>query len=166
MTVPVTVGDADQVVIGPGTLFVAAVGTAEPTTIAGVTGASAWREVGWTDDGTAFTQDTTTEGIEVEEEFFPVKYATTTIVAKVGFAMKQATRRNLALALNQGAAAANDTTQLTPATPGAEVRVSIALITPDDALFWYPRAFQTGSVNLNFQKAPDATLIPVEFSLE
>lgn len=166
MPVSVLTGNPDDVLLGPGVLFCAPLGTSEPATIAALTGASAWREVGWTDDGSVFSQTTEAPGIEVEEEFYPVKYATTTVTCTLAFAMKQVNRKNLALAMNAGANAANDATVFEPVTPGNEVRIMLALVSQDDALWIFRRCFQTGSVEMNFQKAPDARLIPVTWGIE
>lgn len=164
---PVLTGDPDQVQIGAGSLYVAAVGTSDPANVAAVTGASAtFREVGWTEDGSKISFQTTSENIEVEEEFYPVKTSVTAVVATVAFEMKQSTRRNLALALNIGHNEANDDTLLEPLTPGSEVRVKLIHITDAGGMYIFRRCFQTGNIELANQKAPDAKKIPVTFSLE
>lgn len=162
---PTTTKSSDEVLLGAGTLYVAPIGTTEPTS-ASATLPSAWREVGYTDDGTAFGFTYTNEPIEVEEEFYPVKYATTSVELAVGFAMKQTSRRNLALALNAGADAASDGTSFEPPDPGDEVRVMLVYDTEDGARWIFRKVFQGGTVNMARKKAPDASLIPVEFRVE
>lgn len=166
MTISVLTGDPTTVVMGAGVLFVAPIGTTEPTTVAGVTGSSAWREVGWTDKGSVIDNNVTISPVDVEEEFYSVVQAVTKIESSVGFAAKQANRRNLALANNAGAAAANDATSFEPPTPGAEVRVMVALVTLDGALWVFRRCINGGNVSINRQKAPNAVLLPIKFSLE
>lgn len=160
-----TTKSSDEVILGAGTLYVAPIGTTEPTSASAAL-PSAWREVGYTDDGSVFGISTTIEGIEVEEEFDPVKYATTGRQITVGFSMKQASRRNLALALNLGADAANDATSVEPPDPGDEVRVMLCYDSEDGARWIFRKVIQGGDVSINRQKAPDATLIPVTFQAE
>lgn len=162
---PVTTGDADEVLLGPGVLYVAPIGTTEPTN-ASTALPSAWREVGWTDQGSAIDIAYNNEGIPVAEEFYPVKYVTTGVEMSLGFAMKQLTRDNLALALNLGANAAQDATALEPPTPGTEVRVMLVLQTEENARWLFRQALQGGSVNIARNKAPNVALLPVQFRLE
>lgn len=150
--------------MGPGTIYVAPIGTAEP---ASATAAlpSAWREVGYTEEGSTFTFETTVEDVNVAEEFYPVAVKTTAVSANVSFEMAEATRQNLALAVNAGADAAADGT-FEPIDPGDEVRVMIIVDKENGARWLFRRAFQAGSVEMRNAKAPDKTLIPVEFRLE
>jgi hypothetical protein len=163
---PVTVGDPDEVQLGAGVLYVATLATPDPVSAAAVAAGSATREVGWTDDGSTISFETTSEKIFVEEEFNPVKTAVTQVVSTVAFAMSQSTRQNLALALNLGADAANDATMLEPGVPGEELRVKLFHVSDAGALWIFRRCFQTGSIVLNNQKAPDYKKIPVTFDLE
>jgi hypothetical protein len=164
---PVLTGDPEQVQIGAGSLYVAAIGTTDPANIAAVTGASAtFREVGWTEDGSAISFTTTNEKIFVEEEFYPVKTAVTEVVATIAFVMAQSTRRNLALALNAGHNEANDDTLLEPPNPGEELRVKLIHVTDAGAMYIFRRCLQTGTIELGNQKAPDYKKIPVTFDLE
>lgn len=162
----VTVGDPDTVVLGAGVLYAAPISTADPTTLASVTGASAWREIGWTEDGSVIDLAYKIEAIKVEEEFYPVKYVVTDVEGTVGFKMKQFTRENLALAVNLGADADNDNTALEPPSPGEEVRVKLVLITLDNAMWLFRRCINGENVQIDRKKAPNAALLPVKFSLE
>jgi hypothetical protein len=159
-------GDPDQVQIGAGSLYVAAVAQADPANVAAVTGASAWREVGWTEDGSTISFATTTEKIFVEEEFYPVKSSVTEVVATVAFVMAQSTRKNLALALNIGHDEANSAAILEPPNPGEELRFKLVHITDEGAMYIFRRVIQTGALELANQKAPDYKKIPVTFDLE
>jgi hypothetical protein len=163
---PVTTGDPDDIQLGAGVLYVASITTPDPEDLADITAGSATREVGWTDDGSKITFTTTVEKIKVEEEFYAVKVATTDVVATVAFAMAQSTRENLALALNLGANEVNDDTLLEPPTPGEEIRVKLFHVTEAGAIYIFRRCFQTGSLELANQKAPDYKKIPVTFELE
>jgi hypothetical protein len=157
--------NAEEVLLGPGLLYAAPIATADPTD--GTTPLpSAWREVGYTDQGSAIDLAYTTQAINVEEEFYPIRYVTTGVEMAVGFAMKQGSRRNLALALNVGANAVNDDTEFEPPAPGTEVRVKLALITEEGALWVFRKCFQGSNVQITRRKAPNVATLPVKFSLE
>lgn len=92
--------DGSRVKIGPGTLYVAPLGTAEPT---GVTGAwTGWTALGYTDTGSTFTIQPTVQPVTVEEEYWPVKNVITAYTAELSFALAEQTRQNLLVALNAG----------------------------------------------------------------
>jgi hypothetical protein len=100
MAYPAT-GNSGNVTTGPGWLYVAPLGTAEPTSSSAVL-PSAWQEVGFTDAGSTFTTDITSEGIEVAETPDRIATVQTTRVTTIAFAMAETTRRNLLLALGSG----------------------------------------------------------------
>lgn len=166
MTIQVLTGDPEEIVLGPGVLFCAPISESDPTTVAGVTGASAWREVGYTEDGSAIDLAYKIEQIKVEEEFYSVKAVVTDVEASVAFKMKQAVRENLALAINLGASGQTGTSSIEPPTPGAEVRVKLALITYEGALWLFRRCINGENLQIDRKKAPNAALLPVKFSLE
>lgn len=160
-----TTRTATEVLYGPGLLYAAPIGTAEPTS-ASATLPSAWREVGYTEDGSALDFAYTNEGIPVAEEFYPVKYATTQIEMSIGFQGKQMSRRNLALALNAGANVVNDGTSFEPPGPTDIVRVMLVLDTDDGARWVFRQCLQGGSVQIKRDKAPNVALLPLQFSME
>jgi hypothetical protein len=162
---PTTTQSSDEVLLGPGTLYVAPVATADPTS-ASATLPSAWREVGYTEEGSAIDLAYTNVAIAVEEEFYPIRYVTTAVEMSLGFSAKQATRRNLSLALNAGADAASDGTSFEPPAPGTEVRVKLALLTDDGALWVFRQCFQGGNVQITRKKAPNVALLPMQFRME
>jgi hypothetical protein len=155
----------DAVTTGPGTLWVAPLGTTEPTTATGALD-PAFRQVGYTEEGSNFTYEFSSEGVFVAEELDPIRYDTTTRAGTVKFAMAEATRNNLALALNLGASAVNDTTVIEPPEPGNELRVVLVLDTYDNSRWLWRKCLQTGSMDIPFKKAPNKKLISVEFKLE
>lgn len=159
-------GTSSNVILGPGLLYVAPVGTTEPTNASTVLPSANWREVGYTEDGTTFTYEITNEPIEVEEEFDPIFYRTTGRSGTVAFQMAEVTRQNLALAVNVGAAAPNNAASLEPPSPNSEVRVMIALNTDDGARWIWRQCLQASSIEIARKKAPDKALLPVEFRLE
>lgn len=157
--------DSNAIQIGAGSLFVAPIGTTEPTT-ATATLPSAWRQVGYTEEGSTFSYNVSTEGIFVAEALDPLRIDSTKREGKVSFSMAEMTRSNLALALNAGAAAVQDGSSLEPPALGAEVRVMIALNTQGGARWLFRRCFQGGEIAVDRKKSPDKALLPVEFQLE
>ena len=167
-----TTRSSTEVVVDPGLLYVAAIGTTEPTASTDLAAASlpsAWREVGYTEDGSVFKYDVKSEDIEVAEELDPISSAITGRSGTLEFKMAQETRRNLALALNSGASAANDATTLEPPDPSAMVRVMLLHVSNDAGAVrgtLYRQCFNVGGLELDFSKAPKKVLLPVMFKLE
>lgn len=165
MTTPTPAAGAGAVSLGGGRLFVAPAGTTEPTTRIAALDA-AFRAVGYTEEGSTFKYTVTSEAIPVDEELDPIFYATTGRAGEVTFAMAEATRANLALALNGGASAANDATGFEPPAPGLESRVIIVFEAGSGARWIYRQCFQGGDVEIARRKAPAKALIGVTFRLE
>jgi len=107
--------DGSRVKVAPGTLYIAPLGTAEPSSISGAWPAG-WSQLGYTDTGSQFDFTPQTDTITVEEEYFPVRYVTTGMTASLTFAMAEQTANNLLIALNAGTSAdrAADTTGGSP----------------------------------------------------
>ena len=158
-------GDSNAIAIGAGTLYVAPIATADPTS-ATATLPSTWRAVGYTEEGNTFSYGITTEGVYVAEELDPVRIDTTKREGKVAFAMAEMTRANLALAMNVAANATNDTTSLGPPALGAEVRVKIVLDTLGGSRWLFRRCLNGGTIEIGRKKSPDKSLLAVEFQLE
>lgn len=157
-------GTSSNVLLGPGLLYVAPIGTAEPAS-ATATRDAAYRAVGYTESGTTVRFEITTEDIPVAEEFDPVAIETTGRATSVAFSMAEATRQNLALALNVGANAANTGT-LEPPDPGTELRIMLMLETDEGARWLFRRCLQSGTIEMQRNKAPQKALLPVTFKLE
>ncbi len=154
--------NANQVIAGVGLLYVAPIGTAEPTSATAALD-PAYREVGYTDAGATISTEITTEAIEVAEELEPIGNATSSRTATLAFAMAQASRENLALALNRGIQA-NDATALEPPDAAEEKYVMGALRTDQGALWLFRKMKNTGSFELPRAKT-GKTLISVTFTL-
>lgn len=167
MAAPATtpVGNAGAVQLGPGAFYVAPLGTDEMLS-ASATPDTEWREVGFTEDGSEFNYEVTAEEVYVAERFDPVKIATTKRAASISLQLAESDRRNLALALNAGAAAANSAQGLAAPNPGAEVRVMGMYVSENGAVWLFRRMFQGASVAIKRTKAPAKALIPVTFRLE
>lgn len=168
----VSTRSSTELAIDPGLLYVAAIGTAEPTTssdLAAATLPSAWREVGYTEDGSTFKYDVKSEDVEVAEELDPILSMITGRSGTLEFKMAQASRRNLFLALNMGAAGANGATTVEPPDPSAMVRVMLLHVSNDAGAVrgtLFRQCFNVGGLEMDFSKAPKKVLQPVMFKLE
>jgi hypothetical protein len=153
--------------MGPGYLYVAAIGTTEPTDCS-TTLPSAWYTVGYTESGSAFSTEITTEDIEVAEELDPIDVRETKSVVTVEFEAAEMTRRNLALALNAGAGGLNDASSLSPPALGTSVYVMLAwdsMLTPTAVNIrrLFRRCKNTSNIQVQNRKAPQKSLIPMTF---
>lgn len=168
----VSTRSSTELAIDPGLLYVAAIGTTEPTASTDLAAASlpsAWREVGYTEDGSVFKYDVKSEKIEVAEELDPIQSVITGRSGTLEFKMAQATRRNLYLALNKGATTTNDATTVEPPDPSAMVRVMLLHVSNDAGNVrgtLFRQCFNTGGLEMDFSKAPKKVLLPVMFDLE
>jgi hypothetical protein len=160
-------GNPDNISIGPGRLYVAVLGTAEPTS-ATSTPNVAWRAIGYTEEGSTITFDTSFEDIEVAEELEPVDVVNNKTVTMVAFSMAEVTKANMALALS-GIANSTSTGSLSPVTPGAELAFMLMwdalddYTDPDNRRWLFRKVKSKGSIEVALQKSPNKALIPVEF---
>jgi hypothetical protein len=100
-------GNPNRVKLGPGRLHYAPLGTAEPASATAVL-PSAWRPVGYTEDGTEVTTNITSEDILVAEEFDPIDNVMTARSSVVNVTMAEARKSNLMLALGGDGTTADD----------------------------------------------------------
>lgn len=165
MTIPTT-ATPNEVHLGPGILYVAPIGTSEPGSVAALTGASAWREVGYTDAGTTMTYQLQTQPTMVEEEIDPVHISETGRNIALATNLAQSSRRNLALAMNAGANAVNDNSTFEPPAAGAGVHVMVAWCSEEGAMWLFRKALNTGNVQVQRKKAPNKATFPCDFQIE
>jgi len=163
-------GIPGNVRVGPGRIYVAAIGTAEPVSASAVL-PSAWFAVGYTEEGSLFSTSTTSEPLDVAEELDPIRYENTSRESSITFSMAEVTRRNLFLALNQGAGGANDATIIQPPNLGAEVRTMIVVDSDEtpsatNVRWIFRRGYQSGTIELARRKSPQKSLVAVTFRLE
>lgn len=161
-------GTPGNVTLGPGRLYYAPIGTSEPASCSAAL-PSAWKVIGYTEEGTEVSTDMTVEDIEVAEELDPISSAITGRTGTLEFKMAQATRKNLYLALNKGASTTNDATTLEPPDPSAMVRVMLLHVSNDAGAVrgtLFRQCFNVGGLEMDFSKAPKKVLQPVTFKLE
>lgn len=162
-------GSAANLHLGPGRLWVAPLGTAEPTSASGALNAS-FVAVGYTEDGSAVQFTRNTDNVMVAEELDPVKVVTTDRETKVVFTMAEITRRNLLLALNSGILANNSAVAYPPA-PGNEQRVMLvwdseetATANPANKRWVFLDCSNTATVEIPRRRGSDKSLLAVEFT--
>jgi hypothetical protein len=163
----------------PGYLWIAPLGTAEPTAAATAgefsdTIGVAWIPFGATTEGSTFTYSSTVEPISVAEFFDPISYYTTERSGSIAFNLAHWSLSNYRRALNGGVAALTPTgsagseiTTLEPPDPGNEVRSMILWQSTDDTVrILLRQCIQGGEVSSAFQKAPSIAAIPCTFNME
>lgn len=169
-------GTAANVHLGPGRLYVAPVGTAEPSN--GSTALpSAWTPIGYTEDGSAFQTELTREAVEVAEELDPIKYVATRRTNQIVFQMAETSRKRLVLALGGGVVTTEDGTYFEPPDPGTDVAVMIVWDSNEDPTvvdgdgignrrMLFRQCRPSGQIELARRKAPAKSLLPVTFNIE
>lgn len=160
-------GNATNISLGAGTLYVAALGSTEPTDVTTAL-AAAWKEVGFTSEGSEISIDISTDPVEVAEEIDPVLHVMSGRTVTISFAMAENTARNLTLALNGGTVStAAGVTTYNPPAPGAAQRVMLVFVSEDGQERWiFRQCFQAGGVTVARRKGADYATIPVEFRAE
>lgn len=160
-------GNSALISLGPGRLLIAPLGSTEPADLTAAWDA-AWVELGYTAEGSEFTYQLTTAPVDVEEEFEPIRIATTGRSAAVSFALAEMTATNLKRALNGGTiTSGTGIVTFEPPAVGTEVRVMLGWESEDLQERWvYRQCFQQGNVGVTRRKAPNKATIPVEFGLE
>lgn len=161
-------GTPAAVKIGPGLLYIAPIGTTEPTTGSGAL-PSAWVALGYTEEGSTITFDMTFEDVDVAEELDPVKVVATGRMSSVKFSLAELTARNLHTAFNGGSVGSPSAGFVTYEPPdlGAETRTMLLWQADDNAERWlFRRCLQVGTVEIPRRKAPDKAVIPCEFRTE
>lgn len=176
----------NNVKIGPGTLYVAPIGTTEPSAVTGAWPAG-WVELGYTDQGSQFAFGPTVAAVAVEEEFWPLEQAIVSYAGKMTFVLAETTRQNLAISLNAGVpggAGFDSASQGTnvdgslwqePPAPGTENRVMLGWDslqqgatsgTDPFTRFVIRRCLQVGQVTRMARKGNNKSMYACEFALE
>lgn len=153
-----------KVPLGPGLLYVSALGTTETGLSASAAIPSAWQAIGYTDEGNEITTDLTTEDILVAEELDPLDSPITQRVTQVAFAMAEATIGRLNLAMGGGIQSPFDS-PIPWEMPDISQITGVMLMhkATSGALWLFRDARPTGTVSIQSRKAPDKKLIQVQF---
>lgn len=160
-------GNPAAISTGPGILFIASGGSAEPTDLI-TAWPSAWTNLGYTKEGNTYSHQPKVAAIEVAEEFYPIGYVTEAYESMVKFKLAENTASNLKRALNGGTiTVGSGFVTFEPPAPGAEVRVMIGFQSQDgQERVVFRQCFQQGAIETDRKKGADYATIPVEFKLE
>src|SRR5882762_679821 len=143
--------------IGPGQLWVADFGTgaAEAAIInssgALPTGATGFRMIGYTDDGTEFSYALSVDNIVVAEEIEAVGVVPTAVDMQVVFTLAEATGQNLQFALNNGNATVGAGAQIVTPVAGQEKLVTIVQESPSGARWVFRKCIQGGTTGVQWK---------------
>lgn len=157
-------GDPTAVRVGPGKLYIAPIGSSEPTDLE-TPWDEAWVPLGYTDEGSSITFDNTFEDVMVAEELEAILTLQTARQINVTFALAEITAANMQRAFNGGTIQTSDGV-ITYEPPDAGDYTPVMLgWEADDGLerLVFRRCVQVGSVEIARRKAPDKATIPVEF---
>lgn len=158
----------------PGKLYIAPiVGVDEPATVTEAWPAG-WVPLGYTDEGSAFNYEISTDNVEVAEELDVLARVTTGRDASVEFALAEITYKNLMIAFNGGIVPDLDTgTAWTfePPDLGNETRVMIGWdampnVASNDLRIIFRQCLQGGSIGLENRKGATKSTIAANFQLE
>lgn len=155
----------------PGKLRIAPLGTPEPATHNDVWPVG-WVPLGYTDEGSAFNYEVSTDNVEVAEELDVLARVTTGRDASVEFALAEVTYRNLMIAFNGGIIVGDGTAfTFEPPDLGNETRVMLgwdASFDPltNDLRMIFRQCLQGASIGLENRKGATKSTIASNFQLE
>lgn len=155
--------------VGPGLIYVAPIGTAEPASPTAVL-PSAWLPVGYTEEGSTFTPETSFEPIEVAEELDELRNVATKRTSTFEFQSAEFTATNLAVAYNGGQISGpggSPYVTIEPPDLGDERRLMVFWRSDDDESgLLIRKGLSVGPSAQEFKKAPDKTKIPIQIKAE
>jgi hypothetical protein len=155
----------------PGKLYIAPLGTTEPTTVI-MAWPAGWVPLGYTDEGSSFNYEISTDNVEVAEELDVLARVTTGRDASVEFALAEITYRNLTLAFNGGIIEGDGTAwSFEPPDLGSETRVmlgwdALPTVASNDLRMVFRQCLQGGSLGLENRKGAAKATISANFQLE
>lgn len=165
-------GTPAALALGPGYLYIADLGTTEPTDLvtAWTTVSANWKALGYTDQGSTFKYAIQTNPVDVAEELDPISNQTTGRTADLAFALAEVTATNLMRATNAPSSsltAGSGIMNYEPPDLGTEVRRMLGFESEDHTERWiFRQCFQTGDMSLQRQKGAANATISVDYMLE
>lgn len=158
--------------LGPGYVYIADLGTTEPTDLvtAWPTVSANWVLIGYTDAGSEFHYTLNTSPVDVAEELDTISNAPTGRTATVNFVMAEITGTNLKRAFNapgSSLVAGTGIVTFQPPDLGTEVRRMLGFESEDHTERWiFRQCFNGGDVAIQRQKGATKASITNAFSLE
>jgi hypothetical protein len=160
----------DKVKVGAGILYIAPLGTTEPTdlTTPWATVDADWEAIGYTEEGHEFSSEPNFEPIDVAEELEPIRYEQSANASAVTFSAAEMTVDNLTRAFNGGTVTtlAGTVVRFEPPEVGDVTYAMLGWESNDaEERFVFRKCLQVGNVAIARRKAPTKALIPMEFRL-
>lgn len=165
-------GTASQIALGPGYLYIAELGTTEPSDLVTAWAAvsAAWKGPWYTKDGSEFKYSLKTDTVEVAEELDPISTPTTGRTATISFEFAELTANNLMRAMNaptSAVVAGSGIVSIEPPDLGTEVRRMVGFEAEDHTERWiFRQVLQTGDTTITRQKGANNATIAMEYTLE
>lgn len=155
-------GNPNAVRVGPGTLYIAPLGSTEPEDLE-TPWDVAWVELGYTNDGSEFVFDNTFEDVMVAEELEPVAILQTARNITINFALAELTAANMSRAFNGGDVDTVGGIVTFEPPPAGEYNEAMIGWESDDGLerWVFRKCIQVGSVNIGRRKAPTNATLPM-----
>lgn len=122
-------GTGANVKLGPGRIYVAALGTAEPTTATAVI-PSAWWPLGYTESGTEIQFNRSSENVMVAEEFDPIDVVNVSRDIVLNVEIAERTKKRLILVHGGGAGGVDDATPFE--LPDPETNTGVMMVWDSD----------------------------------
>lgn len=166
-------GNPNNVKLGPGRLYYAPLGTADPT-LGSAALPSQWQAVGYTEDGTEIQISQTDEDVDVAEELDPIDNLLTKRTTKLVVEAAEVTKKNLLLFTGGGASNTNDGVAFELVDPSSVVGVMMVWDSSDTAgasgditnrRYLFRKVKPGGDVNLARKKAPAKATIPATLNV-
>jgi hypothetical protein len=163
-------GNPANLALGPGSLYIAVLGTAEPAdlTTPWATVSASWIQLGYTDEGSTFNYSVDSENVEVAEELDPIAVALTSRELSLSFSLAEITAANIKRALNGGTIVSGaGIVTFEPPDLGEELRTMLGWESEDHTERWvYRKCLQVGGMEMGRAKGAAKATISCEFKLE
>ncbi len=155
----------------PGILRIAPLGSTEPAKVNDPWG-TPWVPIGYTDEGSSFNYEVSTDNVEVAEELDVLARVTTGRDASVEVALAEITKRNLTIAFNGGIIAGDGLEwEFEPPDLGNETRImlgwdALTKTADNDLRIIFRQCLQGGSLGMENRKGATKSTISANFQLE
>lgn len=175
---------SSNIVVGPGTLYAAPLGTTEPTACTGAW-PTGWNALGFTAQGSKFDYKITASPLQAEESLWTPKQVLSDEAADFTFELEEATFQSWQLALNAGIGtgqltsntgtnAGDGSSWVEPVQQGSEVRVMLGWDSlyqgttsgPVQGRLIVRQCLQTGSPSISRRKGANPATLALTFSAE
>jgi hypothetical protein len=168
-----TRGSASKVQLGPGQLFIAALGTPEPTdlTTAWATVSASWTPLGYTVEGSEFSYSVSSDVVDVAEELDIIDEQETGRTIGLSFALAELTAKNLKTAMNGGTITVtgvtpNQLVTFEPPVLGQTVKVALGWEAENAKERWvFRECKQRGDISIARRKGAEKASIPCNFGV-